>query len=69
MEWISVNTRKPKSRKIVLVFSPEAIGSKGHLIGIYWNKKDGGYPHWTAMDGEFQTERIVTHWMELPPKP
>lgn len=69
MTWISVNKRLPRSKRTVLVFSPESIGTKGHLIGTYWNKKDGGYAHWTVMDGDFQERRIVTHWMPLPPKP
>lgn len=69
MKWISVNKRKPKSSREVLVFCPEGIHCN-ILIGNYWNKRQcGGNAHWTVGDGDFQVRKIVTHWMPLPPKP
>jgi len=66
MEWINVNKRKPRSGKLVLVYTPEKTILGGHvLIGTYWkDTKD-----WTVNDFERTKDLIVTHWMPIPKKP
>ena len=69
MKPISVNKRKPRSGKTVLVFVPKGI-SCTWCIGTWWNKKDsGGHEHWAVNDMEYGKEMIVTHWMNLPEAP
>jgi hypothetical protein len=66
VEWINVNKRKPRSGKLVLVYTPEKtiLGSQV-LLGTYWSDtKD-----WTVNDFERLKNLIVTHWMPIPIAP
>jgi hypothetical protein len=71
MEWISVNKRKPKKQKEVLVYAPNCDVIGHILIGCYFPKKEGDYKAcWTVYDfNESKLSELVTHWMPLPKKP
>lgn len=66
MEWISLNKRKPRSGRLVIVYTPERTILQSHVLtGTYWkDTKD-----WTVNDFEKAKDLIVTHWMPLPKEP
>lgn len=74
MEWISVEKKKPKSGKDVMVYCPSLDKPHRVTMGKYWNKKDSGNgANWVVMNqGVFEgTDRnvVVTYWRPKPPKP
>jgi hypothetical protein len=64
--WIDAKKRKPKSGRIVLVYTPDrTILELNVLLGTYWDDtKD-----WAIYDFEKTRDLIVTHWMPLPKRP
>lgn len=67
-EWISVESKKPRTGKLVTIYTPQETIQESHVLtGIYWSDtKD-----WTVYDFESSKDLIVTHWKPLPnpPKP
>jgi hypothetical protein len=65
--WISVKKRKPKTGRIVLVFTRDEtiIGTDNILLGTYFSDTK----NWTVYDFESRRELNVTHWMPMPKHP
>lgn len=69
-EWISVETKKPNSDRIVLVFAPDCKIIGSILIGRYYEPERGFNESWTVYDfDQSKLDQIVTHWKELPKPP
>ena len=69
-EWISVNKRKPRRGKVVMVYAPNCNVIGSILTGVYFPKERGHKSSWTVYDfGGSNLGEFVTHWMPLPKKP
>ena len=70
-EWISVNDRLPKSKQMVLCYTP----CDGFMFVGYYQEIEPN-PYWksywniiTAMRSTKKITKKVTHWMPLPEAP
>ena len=64
MEWIKVETRRPKFGEYVLVYN----SIYGRYLSAYQEIAESGWGDWTDVDGR-RGGLPPSHWMPLPEPP